>query len=46
MQSVASVSFSIIAQIRKESVGQKVCENPPGVRMRLYVKFEGDACRM
>ena len=26
-------------------MGQKVCENLPGVRMRLYGKIERDACR-
>ena len=26
-------------------MGQKACENLPGVEMKLYVKCEGDACR-
>ena len=34
---------SITAQIRKESVGQKACENLPCVGMKLFVKFEINA---
>lgn len=26
-------------------MGRKACENLSGVEMKLFVKFEGDACR-
>lgn len=32
--------------IRKGNMGQKACESLPGVGIRLYVKFYGDACRI
>ena len=44
-RSVALVRFILIALIRKGVVDRKACESLSGVRMRLYVKYEGDACR-
>ena len=43
--SVELLFFSVTALIRKWSVGQKACESLAGIRMKFYVKYEGDACR-
>ena len=39
------MSFSVIAPMKKGSVGLKACENFPGVGMRSYLIYDGDACR-
>ena len=44
--SVAWISFSVTALIRKGNVGRRAPENLAGVEMRLYVKYEVDVARL